>query len=123
MLAGIVHSREVAVQGVGNGSGLMTLGGGFDKERTGLDNILLGGAFLGLDDGVTRQLLPSIIDYAELGDFIDAHPQTHSSVVRPPRGARPAPVNETTVRYSGSQNGWVIPYTANTLQLNAAVRI
>jgi cytochrome c-type biogenesis protein CcmH/NrfG len=32
-------------------------------------------------------------------------------------------VNETTVRYSGSQNGWVIPYTANTLQLNAALRL
>ena len=32
-------------------------------------------------------------------------------------------VDETTVRYSGSKNGLVIPYTANTLQLNLAVRI
>jgi len=32
-------------------------------------------------------------------------------------------VDETTVRYSGSKNGFVIPYTANTLQLNVAVRI
>ena len=32
-------------------------------------------------------------------------------------------VDETTVRYSGSKNGFVIPYTANTLQLNLAVRI
>jgi hypothetical protein len=32
-------------------------------------------------------------------------------------------VYETSVRYSGSKNGFVIPYTANTLQLNLAVRI
>ena len=32
-------------------------------------------------------------------------------------------VDETTVRYSGSTNGWVPPYTANTLQLNVAVRL
>jgi Flp pilus assembly protein TadD len=32
-------------------------------------------------------------------------------------------VDETTVRYSGSANGFVHPYTANTLQLNVAVRL
>ena len=32
-------------------------------------------------------------------------------------------VDETTVRYSGSGNGRVIPYTANTLQLNVAARM
>jgi cytochrome c-type biogenesis protein CcmH/NrfG len=32
-------------------------------------------------------------------------------------------IDETTVRYSGSANGLVLPYTANTLQLNAAVRL
>jgi tetratricopeptide (TPR) repeat protein len=32
-------------------------------------------------------------------------------------------VDETTVRYSGSRNGFVFPYTANTLQLNMAVRM
>jgi tetratricopeptide (TPR) repeat protein len=32
-------------------------------------------------------------------------------------------VDETTVRYAGSANGFVHPYTANTLQLNVAVRL
>ena len=32
-------------------------------------------------------------------------------------------IDETTVRYSGSKNGLIVPYTANTLQLNVAVRI
>ena len=67
---------------LGHVSGLLTLGAGFDKELTGRDNILLGGAFLGLDDAVTRELLPSIIEYAELGDFIDAPLRTYSSGMR-----------------------------------------
>ena len=66
----------------GHVSGLLTLGAGFDKELTGRDNILLGGAFLGLDDAVTRELLPSIIEYAELGAFIDAPLKTYSSGMR-----------------------------------------
>ena len=43
---------------------------------------MLGGAFLGLDDAVTRELLPSIIEYAELGAFIDAPLKTYSSGMR-----------------------------------------
>ena len=67
VLAGIIHPSEGAVDVYGHVSGLLTLGAGFDKDLTGRDNILLGGAFLGLDDVVTRELLPSIIEYAELG--------------------------------------------------------
>jgi ABC-type polysaccharide/polyol phosphate transport system ATPase subunit len=82
VLAGIIHPSEGAVDVYGHVSGLLTLGAGFDKELTGRDNILLGGAFLGLDDAVTRELLPSIIDYAELGAFIDAPLKTYSSGMR-----------------------------------------
>lgn len=82
VLAGIIRPSEGAVDVLGHVSGLLTLGAGFDRELTGRDNILLGGAFLGLDDAVTRQLLPSIIDYAELGDFIDAPIKTYSSGMR-----------------------------------------
>jgi ABC-type polysaccharide/polyol phosphate transport system ATPase subunit len=82
VLAGIIRPSEGAVDVIGHVSGLLTLGAGFDKELTGRDNILLGGAFLGLDDAVTRELLPSIIEYAELGDFIDAPLRTYSSGMR-----------------------------------------
>ena len=82
VLAGIIQPSEGVVDVIGHVSGLLTLGAGFDKELTGRDNILLGGAFLGLDDAVTRQLLPSIIEYAELGDFIDAPLKTYSSGMR-----------------------------------------
>lgn len=82
VLAGIIRPSEGAVDVFGHVSGLLTLGAGFDKELTGRDNILLGGAFLGLDDAVTRELLPSIIAYAELGDFIDAPLRTYSAGMR-----------------------------------------
>lgn len=82
VLAGIIRPSEGSVDVQGHVSGLLTLGAGFDKELSGRDNILLGGAFLGLDDDVTRDLLPSIIEYAELGDFIDAPLKTYSSGMR-----------------------------------------
>jgi len=82
VLAGIIRPSEGGVDVLGHVSGLLTLGAGFDKELTGRDNILLGGAFLGLDDAVTRELLPSIIEYAELGEFIDAPLRTYSAGMR-----------------------------------------
>ena len=53
VLAGIIRPSEGVVDVRGHVSGLLTLGAGFDKELSGIDNILLGGAFLGLDDEVT----------------------------------------------------------------------
>ena len=82
VLAGIIRPSEGSVDVLGHVSGLLTLGAGFDRDLSGRDNILLGGAFLGLDDQVTRELLPSIIEYAELGDFIDAPLKTYSSGMR-----------------------------------------
>jgi ABC-type polysaccharide/polyol phosphate transport system ATPase subunit len=82
VLAGIIRPSEGAVDVRGHVSGLLTLGAGFDRDLSGRDNILLGGAFLGLDDAVTRDLLPSIVEYADLGDFIDAPLKTYSSGMR-----------------------------------------
>jgi len=82
VLAGIIQPSEGVVDVRGHVSGLLTLGAGFDRELSGRDNILLGGAFLGLEDRVTRELLPSIIEFADLGQFIDAPLRTYSSGMR-----------------------------------------
>jgi ABC-type polysaccharide/polyol phosphate transport system ATPase subunit len=82
VLAGIIQPSEGSVDVRGRISGLLTLGAGFDRDLSGRENILLGGAFLGLDDGVTREMLPSIVAYADLGDFIDAPLRTYSSGMR-----------------------------------------
>jgi ABC-type polysaccharide/polyol phosphate transport system ATPase subunit len=81
-LAGIIRPSEGSVDVRGHVSGLLTLGAGFDQELSGRDNILLGGAFLGLDDAVTRGLLPSIIEYAELGEFIEQPLKLYSAGMR-----------------------------------------
>ena len=82
VLAGIMRPSEGSVEVRGAVSGLLTLGAGFDQELSGRENILLGGAFLGLDDKVTRELMPGIVDFADLGAFIDAPIKTYSAGMR-----------------------------------------
>ena len=82
VLAGIIQPSEGAVEVHGHVSSLLTLGAGFDSELSGTDNILLAGAFLGLPDPVVRDLMPSIIEFADLGRFIDAPLKTYSSGMR-----------------------------------------
>jgi ABC-2 type transport system ATP-binding protein len=82
VLAGIMRPSEGSVEIRGAVSGLLTLGAGFDQDLSGRDNILHGGAFLGLDDKVTRGLKPGIIAFADLGAFIDAPIKTYSSGMR-----------------------------------------
>jgi ABC-2 type transport system ATP-binding protein len=82
VLAGIITPSEGAVDVRGHVSSLLTLGAGFDQELTGRDNIQLAGAFLGLDHAVVADLLPSIVEYADLGQFIDAPIKTYSSGMR-----------------------------------------
>lgn len=82
VLAGIMRPTEGTVDVRGQVSGLLGLGVGFDSDLSGVDNILLGGAFLGLDGPRIRELLPGIIDFADLGEFIDAPLKTYSSGMR-----------------------------------------
>jgi ABC-type polysaccharide/polyol phosphate transport system ATPase subunit len=82
VLAGIMLPSEGAVEVNGHVSSLLTLGAGFDQELSGRENILLAGAYMGLDDGLVRELLPAIVDYADLGQFIDAPIKTYSAGMR-----------------------------------------
>jgi ABC-type polysaccharide/polyol phosphate transport system ATPase subunit len=82
VLAGIIRPSAGSVDVRGHVSGLLGLGVGFDLELTGRENILLGGAFLGLDEATSRELLPAIVEYAELGDFIDAPLKSYSAGMR-----------------------------------------
>jgi ABC-type polysaccharide/polyol phosphate transport system ATPase subunit len=82
VLAGIIQPSEGAVEVHGHVSSLLTLGAGFDTDLSGRDNILLAGAFLGLPDTVVDDLMESIIEYADLGRFIDAPLKTYSSGMR-----------------------------------------
>jgi ABC-type polysaccharide/polyol phosphate transport system ATPase subunit len=82
VLAGIMRPSEGFVDVRGQVSGLLGLGVGFDVELSGLENILLGGAFLGLDGTRIHALLPSIVEFADLGQFIEAPLKTYSAGMR-----------------------------------------
>jgi ABC-type polysaccharide/polyol phosphate transport system ATPase subunit len=82
VLAGIILPSEGTVEVNGHVSSLLTLGAGFDQDLSGRENILLAGAFMGLDDALVRDLLPAIVEYADLGQFIDTPIKTYSSGMR-----------------------------------------
>ncbi len=82
VLAGILVPSEGRIEVVGNISTLLTLGAGFDLELNGRDNILLAGAFMGIDRREMHERLPDIIQFADIGQFIDAPIRTYSSGMR-----------------------------------------
>jgi ABC-2 type transport system ATP-binding protein len=79
VMAGILTPSEGRIEVVGHISTLLTLGAGFDEELSGRDNILLAGAFMGIDDREMRERLPGIIEFADIGQFIDAQIRTYST--------------------------------------------
>jgi len=79
VLAGILEPTEGQIEVQGRISSLLTLGAGFEPELSGRDNILLAGEFMGLDHQLMVQRLPGIIEFADIGQFIDAPIKTYSS--------------------------------------------
>jgi ABC-type polysaccharide/polyol phosphate transport system ATPase subunit len=81
-LAGILVPSEGAIEVRGRISSLLTLGAGFDQDLTGRDNVRLAGAFLGMETGEVEDRLESIVEFADIGEFIDAPLKTYSSGMR-----------------------------------------
>jgi ABC-type polysaccharide/polyol phosphate transport system ATPase subunit len=79
VLAGILAPSEGEISTQGRVSTLLTLGAGFEQELTGRENIDLAAAFLGIDHREMAALAPSIIEFADIGPFIDAPVKTYST--------------------------------------------
>ena len=58
---------------------LLELGGAFHPELTGRENVFLNSALLGRSRKETAELFDSIVDFSEIGDFIDAPIRTYST--------------------------------------------
>ncbi len=61
---------------------LLALGVGFQNELTGYDNIYLNGLLLGFDKKVLDEKMEEIVEFSELGDFIEAPVRSYSSGMR-----------------------------------------
>lgn len=79
MLAGVYLPTSGLVRVDGKVSALLELGAGFHRELTGRENIRLNGAILGLSAKQINESMESIIDFAELGPFIDVPVKQYSS--------------------------------------------
>ena len=66
----------------GKVSPLLTLGAGFNNDISGRANILLHAAFLGIPRDVINAKIREIIEFSELGDFIDEPVRTYSRGMR-----------------------------------------
>ena len=71
---------EIAIRG--RTGALIALGAGFHPHMTGRENVYLNAAILGLSRQEIRDRFQAIIDFAEIGPFIDAPVSTYSSGMR-----------------------------------------
>jgi ABC-2 type transport system ATP-binding protein len=81
-LARIYHPDEGDLEIRGKVSSLITLGAGFQLELSGMQNIYYNGMILGLTKAEIEKKKAAIIDFADLGAFIDEPVRTYSSGMR-----------------------------------------
>src|ERR687897_686342 len=79
LVAGITRPTSGTVTVNGRISALIELGAGFHPEISGRENVFINGIMLGLSKKEIAKRFDSIVEFAELEDFIDAPVKTYSS--------------------------------------------
>lgn len=79
LIAGILQPTTGSVRVHGRLTALLELGAGFNPEFTGRQNLLLNGTLLGLTPREIERAIPGILDFAEIGSYIDQPVKTYSS--------------------------------------------
>ena len=82
MITGVAHPDCGEITVNGKVAALLELTAGFSMEMTGRENIYLKGYILGLEDEYIRTIEERIIEFAQLGDYIDQPVRTYSSGMR-----------------------------------------
>lgn len=79
IISGIMKPALGTVQTSGSIAPMLELGSGFDMDMTGCENIFLNGAILGYSEEFLNNKYDEIVDFSELGRFIDVPVRNYSS--------------------------------------------
>ena len=79
VIARVLRPSEGTVEVHGKVAPLLELGAGFDMELSGRENVFLNGAILGRSRREMQRRFPGIVEFSELGHFIDAPLRTYST--------------------------------------------
>lgn len=79
LLSGLIKPDEGEIAIRGKIQALIALGAGFNPILTGRENIYINGAVLGFSKKEMDKLLEEIMDFSEMGEFIDMPVQSYSS--------------------------------------------
>lgn len=79
IITGILTPTSGSVSVNGKISALLELGAGFNPEYTGVENILFNGMIMGFTEEEMKAKMQGIIDFADIGDFINQPVRTYSS--------------------------------------------
>lgn len=79
VISGILKPTEGTVKVTGNVVPMLELGSGFDMDLTGRENIFLNGAILGYSGEFLNEKYDEIVNFSELGEFINVPIRNYSS--------------------------------------------
>ena len=79
IICGVLQPSSGSIWTNGRISALLELGAGFNPQFTGRENVYVNGAILGLSHHDIERCLPQIVDFADIGEFIDQPVKNYSS--------------------------------------------
>ena len=79
IITGVLKETKGSVEVNGKIAALLELGAGFNMEYTGIENIFLNGSMMGFSKKEMQEKLDKIIEFADIGDFINRPVKQYSS--------------------------------------------
>ncbi len=79
MITGVLEQTEGEIEVNGRVSALLELGAGFRPDYTGRENVYLNGRMMGIPRKEMEERVPQILEFADIGDFIDQPVKIYSS--------------------------------------------